>query len=148
MLSGIKALTFDTGGTILDWHRGVSRAFADAGARRGVSADWPAITNEYRRRSLQAMVGQVNPSFNIDDVHRDMLDLVIGDHGLSALTADDREAIHRTWHGLDAWPDVPAALARLRQKYAVVSFTILSTSLILECRVRTVSPGTASSRAR
>ena len=118
MLSGIKALTFDTGGTILDWHRGVSRAFADAGARRGVSADWPAITNEYRRRSLQAMVGQVNPSFNIDDVHRDMLDLVINDHGLSALTADDREAIHRTWHALDAWPDFPAALARLRQKYA------------------------------
>ena len=52
-----------------------------------------AITNEYRRRSLQAMVGQVNPSVNIDDVHRDMLDLVIGDHGLGALTADDREAI-------------------------------------------------------
>ena len=87
MVSGIKALTFDTGGTILDWHSGVSRAFADAGARRGVSADWPAITNEYRRRSLQAMVGQVNPSFNIDDVHRDMLDRVIGDHGLGALTA-------------------------------------------------------------
>ena len=55
MLSGIRALTFDTGGTIVDWHRGVSRAFADAGARRGVTADWPAITNEYRRRSLQAM---------------------------------------------------------------------------------------------
>jgi 2-haloacid dehalogenase len=132
MLSGIKALTFDTGGTILDWHSGVSRAFANAGARRGMSADWPAITNEYRRRSLQAMVGQVNPSFNIDDVHRDMLDLVIGDHRLGALTDDDREAIHRTWHALDAWPDFPAALARLRQKYAVVSFTILSTSLILD----------------
>ena len=38
MLSGIKALTFDTGGTILDWHSGVSRAFAAAGARRGVTA--------------------------------------------------------------------------------------------------------------
>jgi 2-haloacid dehalogenase len=35
MIAGIKALTFDTGGTILDWHRGVSRAFADAGAVAG-----------------------------------------------------------------------------------------------------------------
>jgi FMN phosphatase YigB (HAD superfamily) len=26
----IKALTFDTGGTILDWHRGISDAFAAA----------------------------------------------------------------------------------------------------------------------
>jgi len=24
----VKALTFDTGGTILDWHRGISGAFA------------------------------------------------------------------------------------------------------------------------
>src|SRR5262245_61687265 len=105
MLSGIRALTFDTGGTILDWHRGVSRAFAEAGARRGVTADWAAITNEYRRRALQAMVGQVHPSFNIDDVHKDVLAAVIRDHGLGSLTADDCDAIHRAWHALDAWPD-------------------------------------------
>ena len=30
----VKALAFDTGGTILDWHRGISRALAAAGARR------------------------------------------------------------------------------------------------------------------
>ena len=30
-LSGpVKALTFDTGGTIIDWHAGISRAFAAA----------------------------------------------------------------------------------------------------------------------
>ena len=42
----VKALTFDTGGTILDWHRGISGAFAAAGAARGLKADWAAITNE------------------------------------------------------------------------------------------------------
>lgn len=131
-MSDIKAVTFDTGGTILDWHRGLSQAFAKAGARRGVDADWPAIANEYRRRSLQAMVGQINPSFNIDDVHRTMLEPLIQDHNLSKFTAEDRETIHHTWHELDAWPDFPAALVRLRAKYAVVSFTILSTSLILD----------------
>src|SRR5882762_2603102 len=129
MMSGIKALTFDVGGTILDWHRGLSQAFADTG---GANADWAAITNEYRRRSLGAMVGQAAPSFNIDDVHRDMLDTVIQEHDLSKFTQDDREAIRGTWHELDAWPDVPAALARLRYKYAVVAFTILSTSLIVD----------------
>ena len=35
----IKALTFDTGGTILDWHRGISSAFAAAGAAHGLKAD-------------------------------------------------------------------------------------------------------------
>ena len=128
----IKALTFDTGGTILDWHGGISRAFAAAGARRGLSADWPAITNEYRRRSLKAIVGQVNPEFNFDDVHRTMLDTVIRDYKLDALTAADRDAIWRTWHALDAWPDFAHALARLRKRYIVASFTLLTTSLVID----------------
>ena len=132
MVSGIRALTFDTGGTILDWHRGISRALAEAGARRGVSADWPAITNEYRRRSLKMMVGAVNPSFNIEDVHRRMLDGVIEEFALTALTAEDRESVWRKWHALDTWPDVPPALGRLKTKYVVVSFTILSTSLVID----------------
>ncbi len=128
----IKALTFDTGGTILDWHAGIGGAFAAAGARRGLSADWPAITNEYRRRSLKGIVGQVDPDFNFDDVHRTMLDSVIADFRLEALTAGDRDAIWRTWHDLEAWPDFPAALARLRRRYVVASFTLLTTSLVID----------------
>ena len=132
MLENIKALTFDTGGTILDWHHGLSRAFATAGARRGLQADWPTITNEYRRRSLQAMLDAEHPTFTIDDVHREMLDTVVAECGLQAFTAEDREAIWRTWHALDAWPDFVPALARLRTKYVVASFTILTTSLVVE----------------
>ena len=51
-LSDIRALTFDTGGTILDWHTGFSDAFAAAGKKHGIEKDWAAITNQLRRRSL------------------------------------------------------------------------------------------------
>jgi 2-haloacid dehalogenase len=132
MLAGVKALTFDTGGTILDWHTGLCQAFAHAGAGHGLSADWSEITNEYRRRSLKMMVSAVNPSFNIEDVHRRVLDAVIEKFELTALTAEDRESIWRKWHALDTWPDFPPALARLKSKYMVVSFTILSTSLVMD----------------
>jgi 2-haloacid dehalogenase len=132
MLAGIKALTFDTGGTILDWHTGLCQAFAQAGARHGLSRNWPEITNEYRRRSLKMMLSAVNPSFNIDEVHRRALDEVIEEFQLSALTADDRHSVWRKWHALDAWPDVPPALVRLRAKYMMMSFTILSTSLVID----------------
>ena len=128
----IRALAFDTGGTILDWHSGISRAFAAAGGRRGLSADWSAVTNEYRRRSLKAMVGQLHPAFDFDDVHRRTLDEVIGDFGLAAFSAEDRDAIWRTWHALEAWPDFPDALARLRKRFVVVSFTLLTTSLVVD----------------
>ncbi len=132
MTLAIKALTFDTGGTILDWHRGISAALAAAGARRGVVADWPAATNEYRRRALKAMTRQVRPDFNIDDVHRSVLDELAAELGWSAFTEEDRAEIQRAWHALAAWPDFPAALARLRRRYVVASFTILSTSLIVD----------------
>lgn len=128
----IKALTFDTGGTILDWHSGISTALAAAGARRGVVADWPAVTNDYRRRALKGMTRQVRPDFNIDGVHRRVLDELATEHGWSAFTEEDRIGIQRAWHALDAWPDFPAALARLRRKHVVASFTILSTSLIVD----------------
>jgi 2-haloacid dehalogenase len=132
----IKALTFDTGGTVLDWHGGISQALAAAGARHGLTADWAAVTNDYRRRSLQAITGQVRPAFNFDDVHRSVLDRVIADHKLDVLTAEDRDAVWRTWHALDAWPDFPAALARLRKKYVVASFTLLTTSLVVDVSKR------------
>lgn len=128
----IKAMAFDTGGTILDWHKGISSAFARAGAARGLTADWSAVTNEYRRRSLKGIVNAERPAFNFDDVHREKLDEVITEFRLEALTAADRDAIWRTWHALDAWPDFPAALARLRKHCVCASFTLLTTSLVID----------------
>lgn len=128
----IRALAFDTGGTILDWHRGIRRAFAAAGDRHGLSADWTALTNEYRRRSLKAIVGQVRPEFDFDDVHRRTLDQVLEDFGLARLPDEDRDEIWRTWHALDAWPGFPDALARVRKRYIAVSFTLLTTSLVVD----------------
>ena len=128
----VKALTFDTGGTILDWHRGISGAFAAAGAARGLKADWAAVTNEYRRRSLKGIVNAEHPAYNFDDVHRAKLDEVIAEYKLDALTAADRDAIWRTWHALDAWPDFAAGAARLRKRYVVASFTLLTTSLVID----------------
>jgi len=128
----VKALTFDTGGTILDWHRGISGAFAAAGAARGLQADWAEVTNEYRRRSLKGIVNAEHPAFNFDDVHRAKLDEVIAHFKLDALTAADRDAIWRSWHALDAWPGFAAAAARIRQRYIVASFTLLTTSLVVD----------------
>jgi len=128
----IKALTLDASGTILDWHGGISRAFAAAGARRGLQADWHEVTNEYRRRSLKSIVGQAHPRFNFDDVHRRALDDVIAQFQLDALTVEDRDIVWRTWHVLEAWPDFPAAQARLRRKYVGASLTLLTTSLVID----------------
>jgi 2-haloacid dehalogenase len=130
-VDGLKILAFDTGGTILDWHSGISAALIKCGARRGVTHDWTRLTNEYRRRALRRMVGQVDPPFNIDDLHRELLDELLGEAGITAFTAEDRAAISARWHALDAWPDFVPALDRLRRRYICVSFTILSLALVI-----------------
>lgn len=132
MTPSVRALAFDTGGTVLDWHGGVSSALAALGARRGLVADWPSMANEYRRRALKAMTRQVRPDFNIDVVHRRVFDELAAEQGWTGLTEEDRVAMQRAWHALDAWPDFPPALARLRRHFVVASFTILSTSLIVD----------------
>jgi len=64
----IKAIAFDTGGTVLDWHSGVYRVLAEIGAVHGFDRDWHVVTNDYRRLAMQGIVGQVKPAFNMDDL--------------------------------------------------------------------------------
>ena len=61
-ISIIKALTFDTGGTILDWHTGFSEAFKKAGDKYSINEDWAKIANELRRRSLKKVL-------NLGEIH-------------------------------------------------------------------------------
>jgi 2-haloacid dehalogenase len=131
-LSSIKALAFDTGGTVLDWRSGIRATLAETGTRYGIERDWVMITNAFRRRALQWMTNQKRPGFNIDDVHREVLDELVAEHDLGMFSEIECASIARRWHSLDAWPDFPAVLARLRGRYVVVSFTILSVSLIID----------------
>ena len=60
-MEAIKVVAFDTGGTILDWHGGLVAVLRECGARCGVERDWHAFANEYRRRSLERMLGALDP---------------------------------------------------------------------------------------
>ena len=134
-MSNIRALTFDTGGTILDWYTGISSTLAEIGQRRDVEADWPRLTHQYRIASLRAMTGgeeDFSPDFNIDDVHREQIETVLADNGVSGFLPDDFDRIRDRWHALDCWEDVPEGLARLRSGYVVASLTILSNRLIID----------------
>ena len=135
-LAGVKALTFDTGGTLLDWHSGFRDAFTEAGRRHGIERDWARLANDLRRRTLAAMLDQGRdgpPTHNVDDAHGFCLDALVADQELDAFDRADRQAI--AWeapHGFAAWPDVRNGLQALRETHIVVSFTILSYRLIID----------------
>ncbi len=135
-LDDVKALTFDTGGTILDWHTGFRTALGGTGAKHEVERDWAALANEMRRKSLSRMLrlGENEPpAYNFDDSHRMSLDEVCDEHGLDAFTEADRRAIW--WdraHDFQCWEDFPGTLPRLREKFICASFTILSFRIIID----------------
>jgi 2-haloacid dehalogenase len=135
-LLNVKALCFDTGGTILDWHTGMRTALAAAGKHHGVERDWAKLANEFRRSSLKRILnhGEHAPAtMTFDDAHRDALDQVLADYGLDVFSAQERRTLWwDTIHSLNCWPDFPASLPRLRGKFLCVSFTLLSFRIIMD----------------
>lgn len=126
-----RAILFDTGGTVLDWHGSLVSELRGLGPGPFASIDPSAFVNEWRRRSMRAIVGQVRPDFDMDDVHLRALDETVAHFGIPALDANSRQQLWRGWHRLRAWPDFPPALATLRGKVPVVSFTMLPLPLVV-----------------
>lgn len=127
-----RAVLFDTGGTVLDWHGSIVSELHESGVLDGTSVDPHAFVNEWRRQTMRGIVGQVRPSFHMDDVHRTTLDTTVAHFGMAALAEPSRQRLWSAWHRLRAWTDFPPALERLRHKLPVVSFTMLPLSLVVD----------------
>ncbi|MEO8247847.1 MAG: haloacid dehalogenase type II [Burkholderiales bacterium] len=128
----LRAVTFDTGGTVLDWHASLVRTLMRVVRGQRPKDDWHALVNDWRKRTMNGIVGQRGPAFNMDDVHRKALDESLSTFGLGALTPEQRHTIWRAWHEVDAWPDFAPALNTLRRALPVVSFTMLPTALVID----------------
>ncbi len=133
-LNTIKALTFDVGGTIFDWHHTIRDEVERLAQQRRVKMDCASFTNNWRWRMFE-LLGQVRsgelPWMNADDLHRRALDDMVVKYPILDLTTAERDALNQVWHRLRVWTDAPQALEQLRSRYTVVVLTILSWSLVV-----------------
>ena len=135
MIEGIKALTFDVGGSIFDWQtatRGTVRELAQA---RNVVVDDAAFASTWRRRMFEQLAevrSGARPWQNADQIHRAVLDELAEQFPALKLTAADRDQLNRAWHRMGVWEDVPDALLRLRERYVVAILTVLSLSIVVD----------------
>lgn len=119
-LPGVKALVFDTFGTVVDWRRGIAR---DAGTflarhKRG-DIDPLAFADAWRKRyqpAMEAVRSGARPFTRLDVLHRENLDALLGEHGITADEAE-RDWLNRAWHRLDPWPDAIPGLLRMRPRH-------------------------------
>ena len=79
-VQGVRAMTFDVFGTVVDWRTSITREGEAVGRRKGIEADWAAFADDWRGGYGPAM-GRVRRGelgwTKIDVLHRMILDELV-----------------------------------------------------------------------
>jgi 2-haloacid dehalogenase len=122
----VKALAFDVFGTVVDWRGSIIREGRLLGRRKKIRADWAAFADAWRAGYRPAMArvrsGDL-PWTRIDDLHRMILDGLLGRFGLQGLSEEELDHLNRVWHRLEPWPDARAGLARLKRRHVIATLS-------------------------
>ena len=120
----VKALLFDVFGTLMDWRTSVAREAERILGNLGYSLDWTAFAdawrNEYQPGMEEIRSGKL-PFAKLDVLHRRNLQRILPRFGLENLSEEILADLNLAWHRLDAWPDVTAAMKRLRKKFLLAT---------------------------
>jgi 2-haloacid dehalogenase len=117
----IRIIAFDIFGTVVDWHSSVSRE-VDA-MNLGVDSRAFALAWRAGYQPAMAQVMQRGEWVILDDLHRRILDRVLGEFELDDLPEDQRQHLNLVWHRLDPWPDSVEGLTRLKSHFIICSLS-------------------------
>ena len=122
----IRALLFDVFGTVVDWRGSIIRECRALGRRKKLDVDWDAFADAWRAGYQPAMArvrkGEL-PWMNIDQLHRMILDGLLGQFGIDNLTEDEIDHLNRVWHRLEPWPDARRGLALLKRRRVIATLS-------------------------
>jgi len=140
---GVRALFFDVFGTLVDWRSSVARESERILAPLGYRLDWPALADawrdEYQPGMEEVRSGRL-PFAKLDVLHRRNLERLLPRFGLAGLSGEVLAELTLAWHRLDAWPDVPPALARLKRKFWLAPVSNGNISLMVDLARRNALP--------
>jgi len=143
VLTSIRAMFFDVFGTLVDWRTSVAREAWRVLDPLGHNLDWPAFADawraEYQPGMEEVRSGRI-PFSKLDVLHRRNLERFMPRFGLRGLPDDVMRELTFAWHRLDAWPDVSAALKRLRKKFLLAPVSNGNISLMVDLARRNDFP--------
>ena len=143
MSDDIKALFFDVFGTLVDWRTSIAREAQAILEPLGHKLDWLAFADawrgEYQTGMEEVRSGRI-PFSKLDVIHRRNLDRIRPRFGLEGLGEESLVRLNLAWHRLDAWPDVPGGMVRLRRKFRLGPVSNGNISLIVDLARRNDMP--------
>jgi len=134
-LAAVKALVFDTFGTVVDWRTSVTREVEGLAKRKGVTVDGAKFADAWRDQYAPNMnrvrSGEL-PWTKLDRLHRMTLDKLLPEFNLAGLSEAETDALNRAWHRLAPWPDAVSGLTRLKKKFIIAPLSNGNVSLITD----------------
>lgn len=121
-LDGVKAITFDVFGTVVDWRCSIIEELRAFGKTKGISIDWDGFVDDWKscyRPGMDAVREAKLPWTNVDAIYRSKLESLIVAYGIHGLSEAEKIHLNRAWYRCNPWPDVVAGLTRLKKKYVL-----------------------------
>jgi 2-haloacid dehalogenase len=139
----VKALFFDVFGTLVDWRSGIAREAEIVLRPLGTTLDWLAFADawrgEYQPGMEEVRTGRI-PFCKLDVLHRHNLERLLPRFGIAGLAEEVARNLNLAWHRLDAWPDVPPGLARLKRRCMLAPVSNGNISLMVDLARRNNLP--------
>jgi 2-haloacid dehalogenase len=121
-LANVKALVFDVFGTVVDWRGSVIAEGMAWGKAKGRNIDWVEFADRWRLGYKPTMdkvrKGEI-PWTRLDDVHRMILEELLGELKIDGLTEEEKKSWTHVWRRLKPWPDSVEGLTRIKKKYLI-----------------------------
>jgi 2-haloacid dehalogenase len=121
-LANVKALVFDTFGTVVDWRSSVIAEGMTWGKAKSLKIDWADFADRWRLGYQPAMnkvrKGEI-PWTRLDDLHRMILEDLLKEFKIEGLTEEEKVSWSHVWRRLKPWPDSVEGLTRLKKKYVI-----------------------------
>lgn len=135
-IPGVKALTFDVGGTVFDWRGAIEAEIQRQSDEKGADVDARQFATDWRVKMFQTLdrmkAGEL-PMLNADGIHRRVLDEVLDDHASLKLSVSERDELNQIWHRMKTWPGAVDAIHKLRDTYTTTVLTVLSFAIAVDC---------------
>jgi len=121
-LANVKALVFDTFGTVVDWRSSVIAEGMAWGKAKGLNINWVDFADRWRFGYGPTMdkvrKGEI-PWTRLDGLHRLILNDLLKEFKIEGLTEEEKVSWSHVWGRLKPWPDSVEGLTRLKKKYVI-----------------------------